>query len=298
MRSVITVVFVSAMATACVGEPDVSTSTQGVLEGNKITTNKITTNHVVLNKIATNKITTNKITTNGLELNKITTNGLITTEDGRELLTYIISCAIPSGVTLFGEYQNVIYQFHGDIGLAQNWVKRSLTGAEQRWVSACMIARVNLFGIPVAISIRGPHNSLTVTGAEAHDYSLEEGAFYGNIFTPPNDPIIWNACRGRSQAVGEGGDLGLRDCTEPDPAHPGLTLCGFTYAGDCADWAPPSNAYACKRFNEPEERCSDDDGDHGEYEGGYYEQCHDSAGRGQWKHTDRYDEVITVFVSP
>ncbi len=55
----------------------------------------------------------------------------------------------------------------------------------------------------------------------------------------------------------DSGTLDLRDCAEPDPAHPGLTLCGFKYAGDCADWTRPKNAYACKSY----EPIDVDDGD-------------------------------------
>jgi hypothetical protein len=304
MRSVITVVFVSTMATACVTDPtdpDASTRTQGVLEDNKITTNKITTNQLALNKITTNKITTNKITTNGIELNKITTNGLISTEDGRDVLSYVISCAIPSGVTLYGEHEGVVYQFPGDIGLAPRWLDRSIDETDQRWVSACMIARVNLYGTPVPLSIRGPHTALKVNEAEARDYSAEEGAFYGNIFTPAGEPIIWNACRGRAQATGEGGGLQLRECAEPDPANPGFTMCGFVYAGDCADWTQPVNTYACQKFRQPVERNVRDDDDvlnSRDYHGGYYERCHDSQGFGRWQGAERYTETITVFVAP
>jgi hypothetical protein len=27
--------------------------------------------------------------------------------------------------------------------------------------------------------------------------------------------------------------------------NPGSTQCGFTFAGDCADFAPPANVFAC-----------------------------------------------------
>lgn len=291
------------MATACVDETDVATRTQGVLEGNKIATNKIATNKIALNKIATNQITSNKIATNGILLNENTATALLATEDGREVLSYVISCAIPSDVSLIGKYAGVTYEFQGDIGLAPDWLKRPLRETEQRWVSACLISRVNLFGISVSISIRGPHASLKVGEIEARDYSAEEGAFFGNVFTPADDPIIWNACRGREQAVGESGDLALRDCTEPDPANPGFTLCGFKFAGDCADWTRPANAYSCQKFREPvpqrgQGQYDSDDLNGREYRGGYYERCNDSPGFGRWQHAERYTEVITVFVQP
>jgi hypothetical protein len=298
MRTALTVVLVSTMATACVGEPDLSTRTQGVLEGNAIASNAIASNTIHLNAIASNAIASNAISDNLLQL---TSTELLATPDGRELLTYIVSCALPREVTLTGSYAGVSYQFIGDIGLASSWTARSLRETEQRWVSACLIARVNLYGIPVSISIRGAHKALKVSEAEARDYSVEEGAFYGNVFRAVDEPIVWNACRGRGQAVSESGTLDLRDCTEEDPTNPGFTRCGFAYAGDCGDWAPPANAYACKRFRNPSSRHAITDTDvlsTRDYHGGFYEECHDSPGFGTWHHAERFAEVLTVFVMP
>ncbi len=94
MRTFLTVVFVSAMATACVDEPDVSTRTQSVLEGNAIAINGIATNGVALNGIATNGIATNKLSNN---LYKLASNDLMSTDEGREVLKYVIGCAISPG---------------------------------------------------------------------------------------------------------------------------------------------------------------------------------------------------------
>jgi hypothetical protein len=296
MRSVIIVVFVSTMATACVDDLDVSTTTQAVLENNRIVSNRIVSNRIVLNRIVSNRIVSNQISINRY---RIVSNELISTAEGRELLSYVVACAIPEEVTLVGTYAGVEYEFPGEIGLAPRWIRHSLRRTDERWVSACLLSRVNRFGISVPISIRGPHSALTVTEAEAEDFSREEGAFYGNIFVPVDEPIIWHSCRGRDEAVSESGSLDLRDCAERDPEHPNLSLCGFEFAGDCADWAPPKNAYACKKFKQPEvdDGCDGDDRQD-ELRGGYYEQCHDSAGNGHWPGAERFKEVITVFVEP
>lgn len=294
-----TVVFVAAMATACVGEPELSTSSHGLLDGNSIVGNRIVLNRIVLNRIVLNRIVLNQISSDTF---RMVSNELLATAEGRELLSYVVSCAIPDGIMLLGVHGGQTYEFPGQIGLAEKWLRRSLHESEQRWVSGCLIARVNRFGIPVSISIRGPHDALKVSAAEADDYSVEEAAFYGNVFTPPHEPLVWNACRGRDEAASESGDLDLRDCSEPDPENPGLTLCGFKYAGDCADWAPPRNAYACKKFKEPKGRKGGphDDGDLGskDHRGGYYEQCHDEPGFGHWHGAERFKEVVTVFVTP
>lgn len=293
-----TVVFVSAMAAACVGEPDVSTSTQGVLEGNRLAVNRLAVNRLALNRLAVNRLAVNKISNN---LYQLTANDLISTAEGRELLEYVVTCAIPAEVVLVGTHEGVTYEFPGDIGLARRWLDHDLRESEQRWVSACLLSRVNRFNVEVTISIRGPHKALKVSESEAADYAIEEGAFYGDVFQDAEEPLVWNACRGRNEASSESGDLDLRDCTEPDPANPGFTLCGFTYAGDCADWVKPKNAYACKKFRTPKPHggdCAGDEVGGPEYRGGYYEDCHDSPGLGKWPGAERFDEVITVFVAP
>lgn len=286
------------MATACVDEPDVSTRTQGVLEGNAIAINGIAINGIALNGIAINGIAINQLSNN---LYLMASNNLISTTEGREVLKYVIGCAIPSGITLTGSYAGVTYNYVGELGLSPSWLDRGLRESEQRWVSACLLARVNRFGVPVSISLRGAHKALKVTEAEARDYSVEEGAFYGNVFQAVAAPMVWNACRGRDQAAGDDGTLDLRDCAEPDPAHPGLTLCGFSYAGDCADWTRPTNPYACKKYRSPDRGHSSNDIDvlsSHDYHGGYYQDCIDSSGSGNAHHTERFDEVITIFLMP
>ena len=65
------------------------------------------------------------------------------------------------------------------------------------------------------------------------------------------------------------GGLIDRDCTEPDPADPTHTLCGFLYAGDCSA--------SCLKVA-PE---------------GFYRMCQDQPG--DESHSDAFRQVITVF---
>lgn len=145
-------------------------------------------------------------------------------------------------------------------------------------VSACLLARVNAYGRTVTISMRGSRPALATTASEAAGFSLEEGAFYGDVFTADDGPIVANACRGRDQAAGETGDLVDRDCTEPGDV-PGRTVCGFTDAGDCADFT--GQPWAC---------AADPDG--------AYTRCHDHSGLGAWPGATAFGEVITVYVRP
>ena len=117
-----------------------------------------------------------------------------------------------------------------------------------------------------------------MTLEEAATRSLEEGAFYGDYFVPEVEPIVSLACRGVDQASGEIGGLGTRDCAEPAPADPTHTQCGFTYAGDCGDFAP---AHACERFLAP----------------GFYQDCHEQP-ISEDEDSRTFRQVITVFVVP
>jgi len=219
-------------------------------------------------------LATNRLATNQLDLDPSAAADLLATEGGREVLGYIVECAIPEGQKLVGIYAGTAYEFEGALGLAPDWVMRPLDRKGQRWVSACLFARVNKAGISVQISLRGPHGALTTTADELSTWTLEEGAFWGNVFF--TEPIDWNACRGVDQAAGESGQLADRDCTEPDPENPGFTLCGFEYAGDCGDFALQA---ACRSFDA---------------DGMYYESCSTPSPGGH----ERYQEAITTFVMP
>ena len=278
---------------------------------------------VINNKLSTNRLASNRLASNRLEADLQTVGDLLATAEGQEVLSYIVSCALPEGVTLTApdplDPMNTL-EFFGAVGLAPHWADHALDTKGKRWVSACLFARVNANNVTVPISMRGPHASLATTDEERTDYTQQEGAFYGDYFRPATQPILWIACRGEAQAHGESGGLVDRDCTEPDPAHPGLTMCGFTYAGDCGDYDPPKSAHACGHFSSKgywvsckntdafprahHDHFSDDadDGDHdhdddnddhdSDHHGGH--DWHDGAGAGR----SVFHQVITTFVTP
>jgi hypothetical protein len=277
-----------------------------------VTTNKLASNKLASNKLASNKLASNKLASNKLASNKLASNALsatrleadpaaseiLATADGREVYSYIVGCALPESVTIEATVPGAadtappdsLYTcvgerctFHGSVGLAQHWIDRKLEPKGQRWVSACLLARVNAYELAESISLRGLAPELSVSSDEAESYSLQEGAFFGNVFTDGDEPIDWNACRGRSQAAGEAGGLNLRDCAEPDPADPTHTVCGFNYAGDCADFSPESpSLYACRSVDDEE---------------GTYGDCHVAPGDGRWPSLKPYREIITTYVS-
>jgi hypothetical protein len=217
-------------------------------------TNRLAANRLAANRLAANRLAANRLSENRLEANPETAE-MLNTADGREVFSYIMSCALAKGTrieatvpgapdtappdTLY-RCKNERCRFPGSLGLTEHWIDRRLSPKGQRWITACLLARVNLYGIKQIISMRGAAPELSVSPEEAELYSLQEGAFYGNIFVDPAAPLDWNACRGRDQAAGEEGGLELRDCTEPDPNDPSHTKCGFKYAGDCGNYTGSS----------------------------------------------------------
>jgi hypothetical protein len=257
---------------------DVATDPKDRIGSNRIGSNRIGSNRIGSNRIGSNRIGSNRIGSNRIGVNLVDGAPLLSTEEGRDVFSYLVSCAFPSDLTLEATVDGVTYDFPGLFGLAPGWESRALNEDEQRWVSACIIARVNAHDVSVDISMRGRHPALVTSAEEEQTFVLEEGAFYGNIFLPTDVPIEWVACRGSDQAAAETGDLVDRDCAEPDVA--GRTLCTFAYAGDCGGGASPiAMAHACEQSGH-----------------GYYDVCHTQAGFQNWPPGTARGQVITVFV--
>jgi hypothetical protein len=105
----------------------------------------------------------------------------------RSLLSYTVGCALDgteafafSWVDAGGVTHDESYQ--GALGLAPGWAAGPLDPTGQTWVSACLIARVNYFGVAVHLSARGQNAALAASPEEIAAYPHEEGAFWGDVF--------------------------------------------------------------------------------------------------------------------
>lgn len=276
---------------------------------NRLAANRLAANRLAANRLAANRLAANRLAANGLAGEKLGSvrlqaNGdtleMLNTADGREVYSYIISCALAQGTTIEADVlgapdtapPDTVYScknghcvFKGSVGLAEHWIDRRLNKNGQRWVTACLLARVNHFGVTEIISMRGTASALSVSPEEAQEYSLQEGAFYGNIFADDTDaPLDWNACRGKDKAATPSlGELEMRACTEPDPDDPAHTVCGFKYAGDCGGIGTFSRRPACATFDQ---------------EDGTYSDCLDDEANGPDSSIKLYRQVITTYVKP
>jgi hypothetical protein len=147
---------------------------------------------------------------------------------GEPLLRYAIGCALPADESFEVEDGT---RFSGSLGIAPQWTERALNPVEQRWITACLLARTNLFGVHVMLSMRGPNAVLsgTVTAEEKIDYDFDEGAFYGDVWAiPPHAYVCF------SQGENWMKDRLKRVCTEESEVT-GVSRCGFEIAGKCED---------------------------------------------------------------
>ena len=99
-------------------------------------------------------------------------------------MEYVVSCALPAGHSVTYTSAGVAYTFAGSIGVAPAWETNRCDKSCQRWVSACVLARLNKLGVHRQISIRGDNDALDVSPGELHDFSFREATYYGNLFQP------------------------------------------------------------------------------------------------------------------
>jgi hypothetical protein len=151
---------------------------------------------------------------------------------GRDMLKYIVRCALPHGQSLDVPHDGVRDHLVGEFGLAPDWSHAPLSESGRRWVSACVLGFVNALGVHVLVSMRGAQENLkaTITDDERKQFTYQEAAFYGDIFSTA--PVAY-VCRGRG---GSTGSLlrSQRVCSDPSE-QPSYSRCGMLITGDCAD---------------------------------------------------------------
>jgi hypothetical protein len=116
----------------------------------------------------------------------LTGERLTATADGRELLGYVARCALDVDQAVVGAGG----PYWGELGLARDWLERAPTAAEGRWVSACLIASINADGATVPMSVRGPRPDLEPSDEVSAVYTLQEAAFFGDLFRPAPERFV------------------------------------------------------------------------------------------------------------
>jgi hypothetical protein len=167
--------------------------------------NGIGFNGIGWNGLAANGLAANGIGWNGIGWNGIGWNGVrgLANPAVREFVSYLVSCALPDGDSVTYQIRGQTYTFAGDLGVAPQWKHERCDGSCQRWVSACMLARVNAKGEHVEISMRGENPGLALEKGERREFTHLEGAYWGNLFTrdqtlaacyPRATPVLARVC--------------------------------------------------------------------------------------------------------
>jgi len=186
-------------------------------------------NRLAANRLAANRLAANKLAGATLSTASVDLQTMAATSDGLELLSYMFSCAEPPGVSL--TVNGTVLT--GGVGLAPDWTTRPLTASERKWVSACLLARVNYYGVSVQLSLRGEASALAISTEERTDFTLVEGAFWGDVFTG-EEPQVMHACPTAFKASDpQMSTLPLRQCAVPSSTTPAQTWCGFTAHATC-----------------------------------------------------------------
>jgi len=172
---------------ACTGSPEDAESELGAARSALLTANALNANALNANALAASALSPNVLTPGVMAAIKDPTAA---GDLSRELLQYAVGCAFdPTQSFSFSwtDGASVIHNetYWGLLVLAPDWVSQPLSSSHQRWVSACLISRVNYFGVSVIISARGPTGGLNVVDStELSTYTMLEGAFWGNVFDP------------------------------------------------------------------------------------------------------------------
>lgn len=193
--------------------PRVRTTSHSLVRANDIAFNRLAFNRLAFNRLAFNRLAFNRLAFNRLAFNSL--DNLEASPHGRELLTYIARCALDEGDILVATRGNRTFEFPGLLGLATEWEERPLTDSESRWVSGCLVALVNAFGVSVELSLRAP-DRVTATEDEAETFSVYEATFFGQVF---DETLEAYACLGSNPEIAQthAPDRELRVCADPSP---------------------------------------------------------------------------------
>ena len=225
---------------------DEFTSTAAELQSeNGLTMNGLTMNGLTMNGLTMNGLTMNGLTMNGLTMNGLntvdglsSTAGLMTTAGGRDIVKYMVKCALPAGQTLTKQDQNgVSYDFPGAIGVAPEAMTSCNIDCQEK-ISACMLAHVNNSGAHIGIWLVGADTGIGWGSSPSYPY--QEGAYFGNLF-----PTNWQGyyCVGKDMGSGEvPGRLGA-------PISTSVYANAYGYEGKCN--------YNCTTSNEGYSQCND-----------------------------------------
>jgi hypothetical protein len=150
-------------------------------------------------------------------------DGVLASSDSRLAAIYLVECALPLGASIVKTVDGEELELEGYVGLAPAWQNGACDEDCQQWVSACILARVNVSGQSIPISLRGDHPALGFDGHPA--YPIYEASFFGNLFAETEDEYL---CKGSEEDVLVAAADGRTCSSNPES-------CGFLAYDDCEE---------------------------------------------------------------
>ncbi|WP_234022651.1 hypothetical protein [Sorangium cellulosum] len=194
-------------------------------------------------------------------------------------MKYVVGCALKPNQSFSFSWTDSggvvrTETYAGHLGMADWWAYGPLADAfYQRWISACLAARTNWYGVSVNLSMRGSQPSLDLASNEGSTYTKREGAFWGNLFS--STPHL-RACYD-SRFADHARSL-KRDCAAGHLAADPAT--GATVAQACG---PIALMGSCSTICDATSDST------------YYYRCLDNPAISSWARTE---VVITSFLPP
>jgi hypothetical protein len=147
------------------------------------------------NALTANPVTLPLVTSNPLSSDTFDVPGIMSLRiplhdpSARNFMRYLVRCSFDSTVEISGvdPYDGTRYTWRGDAGLCPEWQTGAPSLQCLKWVSACVLARNNFFGIPIELSIRlatsGPYPTTDPPATVTEDID-REGHFPIPSFAP------------------------------------------------------------------------------------------------------------------
>jgi hypothetical protein len=211
----------------CEEIPDRDTREQHATSSNALSLNALSLNALSLNALSLNALSLNALSLNSLApgsyaLHPDALRALEVSPDAVQILGYVARCALASGTELVATIDGETIRFPGLFGFAPSWLQYPIDDRAQRWMSGCLLAHANHFGVQVPISVRAAGAESTPTEWAA--FPVYEASFFGNLLG--DRPVLF-ACHGTSpdEALALSEDRELRVCSDPLADVLGETVC-------------------------------------------------------------------------
>lgn len=163
----------------------------------------------------------------------------------RSVLRSAVECALTRDQSVRDPQTGEVYM--GWWGLAPSWLGDVLDTGGRRYVTACMVQRLNFYGTSVPILLEGPSPALAGSTSFASQYPIAESTVYGDLFssTTPllgllpafNVFMCWESALPQSCGLLNLPLLFEKRICDDAP------LCGLLPVGPCSLWCEKNDPY-------------------------------------------------------